>query len=57
VRHGRRFIGIDMDEGFLEGIARPRIEAEMAARNAAAKGDAAEALMESLKAEVAAARG
>lgn len=29
VRHGRRFIGIDMDKAFLEGLARPRIEAEL----------------------------
>ena len=61
VRHGRRFIGIDMDDAFLNGIARPRIEAEAEARDAAAqktkKADAAEDLMESLRAEVAAARG
>ena len=29
VRHGRRFIGIDMDSEYLEGIARKRIEAEL----------------------------
>jgi site-specific DNA-methyltransferase (adenine-specific) len=29
VRHGRRFIGIDMDKDYLEGIARPRIEHEL----------------------------
>ena len=29
VRHGRRFVGIDMDADYLEGIARPRITAEL----------------------------
>ena len=29
VRHGRKFIGIDMDSDYLEGIARKRIEAEL----------------------------
>ncbi|HHL43904.1 MAG TPA: site-specific DNA-methyltransferase, partial [Hellea balneolensis] len=29
VRHGRRFIGVDMDGQFLETLARPRIEAEL----------------------------
>jgi site-specific DNA-methyltransferase (adenine-specific) len=61
VRHGRRFIGIDMDDAFLNGIARPRIEAEAEARDVAAqktkKTDAAEDLLESLRVEVAAARG
>ena len=50
-----------MDAGFLNEIARPRIEAEAEARDAAAqktkKADAAEDLLESLRAEVAAARG
>jgi len=29
LRHGRNFIGIDMDKNFLEGIARPRLEDEL----------------------------
>ena len=56
LRHGRRFIGIDMDKDYLYGIAKPRIEAELFAREAADKLSAADDLMESLKAEVAAAR-
>ena len=31
LRHGRRFVGVDMDEGYLEGIARKRLEAEVEA--------------------------
>lgn len=57
VRHGRRFIGIDMDEAFLEGIARPRIEDAMRERHEGARVNEAEAFMESLRAEVKAARG
>ena len=34
LRHGRRFVGVDMDAGYLEGIARKRLEAEVAARSA-----------------------
>ncbi len=29
LRHGRRFIGIEMDDAYLEGIARPRLQAEL----------------------------
>jgi len=29
LRHGRNFIGIDLDNEFLEGIARPRLEDEL----------------------------
>lgn len=29
IRHGRRFIGIDMDKNYIENITRPRIEAEI----------------------------
>ena len=29
LRHGRRFIGIEMDAEYLEGIARPRLQAEL----------------------------
>ena len=32
LRRGRRFIGIDMDAAYLEGLARPRLEDEIAAR-------------------------
>jgi len=57
LRHGRRFIGIDMDKTFLEDIARPRLEHEIKASAQMAKGDAADTLLENLRAEVAAARG
>ena len=57
LRHGRRFIGIDMDTEYLHGIAQPRLEAEIAATEAEAQGNAADALLKSLKAEVATARG
>ena len=52
IRHGRRFIGIDMDKAFLKGIAKPRIEDEIAAHKAAAKLNAADELLESLRLEV-----
>ena len=52
VRHGRRFIGIDMDEAFLEGIARPRIEDALSERKAHKNEDAAGDLLESLRLEV-----
>ena len=52
VRHGRRFIGIDMDKAFLKGIAKPRIEDEIAARKVAIKQNAADELLESLRLEV-----
>jgi site-specific DNA-methyltransferase (adenine-specific) len=29
LRHGRRFIGIEMDAAYLEDIARPRLQAEL----------------------------
>ena len=56
VRHGRRFIGIDMDKDFLNGIAKPRIENEVNTQAVASKENAAEDLLESLRLEVAAAR-
>lgn len=49
VRHGRRFIGIDMDATFLNGIARPRIEDEIAAREEAEKVTSAEDFLDALK--------
>ncbi len=52
VRHGRRFIGIDMDKAFLNGIAKPRIKDEIAAHKAATKQNAADDLLESLRLEV-----
>jgi site-specific DNA-methyltransferase (adenine-specific) len=57
VRHGRRFIGIDMDSEFLNAIAKPRIEAEIKVSEDTAKANAAEDLLESLRLEVEAARG
>ena len=57
LRHGRSFIGIDMDKDYLYGIAKLRIEAEIATREEAAKVNDAEDFMESLRAEVDAARG
>ena len=57
VRHGRRFIGIDMDNDFLNGIAKPRIEDEIKAQAVASKENEAEDLLESLRLEVAATRG
>ncbi|MEP3655242.1 MAG: site-specific DNA-methyltransferase [Litorimonas sp.] len=37
LRHGRRFIGIEMDSEYLEGIARPRLKAELEAFEQAPK--------------------
>ena len=56
LRYGRHFIGIDMDTDYLHGIAKPRLEAEIAAREEAEKANAAEDFMDKIKAEVAAAR-
>ena len=36
LRHGRRFIGIDMDAHFLDSIARPRLKDELLKCNACA---------------------
>ncbi len=55
MRHGRRFIGIDMDADYLHGIAQKRIEAEIAERETQA--DEAEDFLSALRDEVAAARG
>ena len=52
VRHGRRFIGIDMDAGFLNDIARPRIEDEIAAQQVTEKTNAAEDFLKALELEV-----
>ena len=62
VRHGRRFIGIDMSEEYLEGIARPRIAAAAEGPRAEAMGrvdgsDPQGDFMAGLEAEVKAARG
>ena len=57
LRHGRRFIGIDMDEGFIEGIARPRLEHELEMRKALSKQQRAEDFFNDLQIEVEAARG
>lgn len=52
LRHGRRFIGIDMDAGFLNDIARPRLEDEIAAQKEARKATSADSFLDSLKAEI-----
>lgn len=60
LRHGRRFIGIDMDKGYLYEITKPHIENEITGREAArrdtSKTRAADDFMASLQAEVAAAK-
>ena len=56
VRHNRRFIGIDMDNEFLEDLTRPRIEDEIRAREALSKAQKAEDFMDSLRQEVEAAK-
>jgi len=56
LRHGRRFIGIDMDDTFLNGIAHPRLEAEITMRNEMDKSVKADSFLESLRAEVEAAK-
>ena len=52
VRHGRKFIGIDMDDTYLNGIARPRIEHEIVALQNSERATSADDFLESLKAEV-----
>ena len=52
LRHGRRFIGIDMDERYLEGLARLRLEDEL---SVIAPNDA-DLFMEAIKAEIEAAK-
>lgn len=58
VRHGRRFIGIDMDAAYLHGIAEPRILDEIARREGAPAAericDEPADFLEALRAEVAA---
>lgn len=56
LRHGRRFIGIDMDEAYLHGIAQPRIEDAMKTRNERVKTDTEQEFLKSLRLEVEAAR-
>jgi len=56
VRHGRRFIGIDMDKTFLDDIATPRIKDEITRWDVILKTHEADILMESLRLEVQAAR-
>lgn len=60
LRHGRRFIGIDMDKAFLNDIARPRLEDEIHARSALpqtalSQAEKAEHFMDAIRAEVKAA--
>ncbi|NNE57105.1 MAG: site-specific DNA-methyltransferase, partial [Hellea sp.] len=60
LRHGRNFIGIDMDRDFLEGIAWPRLEDELRT-DKPESGDkssqnAADKLIEALRLEVEAAK-
>ena len=56
VRHNRRFIGIDMDNEFLEDLTRPRIEDEIRAREALSKAQKAEDFMDSIHQELEAAK-
>jgi len=56
VRHGRRFIGIDMDKAFLDDIATPRIKDEITRWDVILKTHEADILMESLRLEVQTAR-
>ena len=56
VRHGRRFIGIDMDSGFLNDISRPRIEDEILKQKKHASESDAEDFLVNLRQEVAMAR-
>jgi len=56
VRHGRRFIGIDMDKGFLSALAAPRIDDELKARESKAKTQDEEDFLAGLRRDVAAAR-
>jgi len=53
LRHGRNFIGIDMDETYLENLTRPRLEAELSR----ATPQQADLFMASIRAEVEAAKG
>ena len=57
LRHGRRFIGIDMDAHYLNDIAKMRLEDEITARDAGGEVDAQDDFLEQMRAEVAAAKG
>ena len=59
LRHGRNFIGIDMDKDFLETIARPRLEDELHAprcKTSIPASTEADDLMEQIRLEVEAAK-
>ena len=57
LRHGRRFIGIDMDAAYLDGIARPRLEAERTALDGPTAGaDRQEDFLTQMRQEVASAK-
>lgn len=56
VRHGRRFIGIDRDENYIENITRPRIEAEIKAIEKSDLGQTEADFLADLRDEVRAAR-
>jgi len=59
VRHGRKFIGIDLDKNYLHDLAERRIKDEwnlLKASKASADGTSADILMAELKLEVSKAR-
>ncbi|WP_033315201.1 DNA-methyltransferase [Robiginitomaculum antarcticum] len=57
LRHGRRFIGIDMDNAYLDGIARKRLDDELSAREAGTDVSTQDDFLEQMRAEVEAAKG
>ena len=57
LRHGRSFIGIDRDKGFIEDIATPRLEHELKTRAALSEQQKAEDVLEDLPIDVKAAQG
>ena len=58
LRHGRNFIGIDMDREFLDNIARPRLEDELRsyASTSETRQDGADDFMDQIRLELEAAK-